>query len=181
MTIEAENTVHEEVVNFVTTNAPAAKLFQHRASKTSEESMQARLEASGERVVGAKALLVKIDVKDSPEVFAVIILPGVSRLDSKVVKQELRERVVGARDFRFASSEEMEHVARGMQPGKMPPFGRPIFPDVQYTFIDKALLDQQKIGFNAADFEHSIIMPTEEYIKITPHDGVFLCSTTEGL
>ena len=138
--------------------------------------MEARFEASGERVVGAKALLVKVDVKDAPEAFAVIILPGVSRLDSKAVKQELRARIPGARDFRFASPDEMAQVARGMQPGKMPPFGRPIFPAVAYTFIDKALLDQKKIGFNAADFERSIIVPTEEYIAITPNDGIFACS-----
>lgn len=71
----------------------------------------------------------------------------------------------------------MERVARGVQPGKMPPFGRPIFPDIAYTFVDEALLKHDKVGFNAAHFEKSIIMPTKDLLEIVPHDGVFACST----
>jgi prolyl-tRNA editing enzyme YbaK/EbsC (Cys-tRNA(Pro) deacylase) len=169
--------VHKELVSFVLEAAPSAKLFQHPASKTSEESMEARHKASGERVTGAKALLVKLDVKDKPDVFAVIILPGFNKLDSKATKKELKERVLGFRSFRFASPEEMEQKARGMQPGKMPPFGRPIFPDVDLTFIDEALLSHKRIGFNASDFESSIIMDTDDYLKIVTSDGTFACST----
>jgi len=139
--------------------------------------MEARHRASGERVTGAKALLVKMDVKDKPDVFAVIILPGFSKLDSKTIKKELKERLTGFRSFRFATPEEMEQKARGMQPGKMPPFGRPLFPDIDLTFIDEALLDHKRIGFNASDFESSIIMDTADYLKIVSSDGTFPCST----
>jgi prolyl-tRNA editing enzyme YbaK/EbsC (Cys-tRNA(Pro) deacylase) len=85
--------------------------------------------------------------------------------------------VPGFRSFRFATPEEMEQKARGMQPGKMPPFGRPIFPDIDLTFTDEALLAHKRIGFNASDFESSIIMNTDDYIKIVTSDGVFPCST----
>jgi len=169
--------VHQEIVNFVMDGAPSAKLFEHPASKTSEESMEARHQASGERVTGAKALLIKMDVRDRPDAFAVIVLPGFSKLDSKTLKQELKARVPGMRSFRFATPEEMEQKARGMQPGKMPPFGRPIFPDIDFTFIDQALLDHKRIGFNAADFEKSILMDAADYLKIVTHDGIFACST----
>lgn len=168
--------VHQELVEYILKKTPNAKLYEHPASKTSEESMQARHAASGEMVTGAKALLIKIDVKDRPDEFACIILPGFNKLDSKALKRELKERVPGMRSFRFATSEEMERVARGIQPGKMPPFGKPIFPDVTYTFVDKALLDHDKIGFNAAHFEKSIIMPTKDLLDIVSHDGVFACS-----
>lgn len=169
--------VHQELVNFVMDGAPGSKLFEHPASRTSEESMEARHQASGERVTGAKALLIKMDVRDKPDAFAVIILPGFSKLDSKALRQELKVRVPGMRSFRFATPEEMDQKARGMQPGKMPPFGRPIFPDIDFTFIDQALLDHKRIGFNAADFEKSIIMDADDYLKIVTHDGVFPCST----
>ena len=169
--------VHQEVVNFVMGGAPSAKLFEHQASKTSEESMKARYKVSGERVTGAKALLIKLDMRDKSDVFVVVVLPGFSKLDSKVLKQELKVRVPGIRNFRFAAPEEMDQKARGMQPGKMPPFGRPIFPDIDFTFIDQALLDHKRIGFNAADFEKSILMDTDDYLKIITQNGIFPCST----
>ncbi len=172
--------VHEELVAFLREHAPSAKLFPHAASHTSEESMEARFKASGERVPGAKALLVKLDIRDQPDTFAVIVLPGFNKLDSKGVKQELRSRIEGLRDFRFATPEEMSCVARGLQPGKMPPFGRPFFPDIKYTFIDEELLKHPRIGFNAADFEHSAIIDSAEYAKLVEHDGVFMCSAASG-
>ena len=168
--------VHEELTTFLAKAAPSAKLFSHQPSKTSEESMEARHSASGEKVTGAKALLIKMDVKDKPDVFAVIILPGFNKLDSKAMKKELKERVPGFRSFRFATPEEMEQKARGMQPGKMPPFGRPIFPDIDLTFIDEALKEHDRIGFNAADFEKSIIMDTDDYLNAVTNDGMFPCS-----
>lgn len=168
--------VHEELVAFLRERAPSVKLFGHPASRTSEESMEARFNASGERVPGAKALLVKLDIRDRPDTFAVIVLPGFNKLDSKAVKQELRNRIGGLRDFRFATPEEMACVARGLQPGKMPPFGRPFFPDIQYTFIDEALLKYPRIGFNAADFKSSAIMDSAEYAKLVEHDGMFTYS-----
>ncbi len=172
--------LHEELLSFVRDGAPSTKLIQHSASKTSDESMEARRIASGKRVTGAKALLVKIDIRESPDAFAVIVLPGSSKLDSKVLKRELRERIRGARSFRFATTDEMAAKARGIQPGRMPPFGRPIFPDIDFLYVDSALLDHAQIGFNAADFERSIIMDTQDYVRLVTHDGIFACST-EGL
>lgn len=168
--------VHNDVVACFLNGSSDAKLYEHEPSKTSEESMEARYKASGERVTGAKAILIKLDVKDKPDTFAVIILPGFNRLDSKALKEQLRERIPGMRSFRFATAEEMARVARGVQPGKMPPIGRPVFPDIQYTFIDKALLDHNKVGFNAAHFERSIIMPTAELARLVPNDGITACS-----
>lgn len=177
MNDKSTNPVHQELVALLRDRAPSAQLFEHPECKTSEESMEARYKASGERVTGAKALLVKLDVRDQPDLFAVIVLPGFNKLDSKAMKKELKERVPGFRSFRFASPEEMEQKARGMQPGKMPPFGRPLFPDITYTFIDKSLETNDKIGFNAADFESSFIMSTEEYLKLVEHDSIFMCSS----
>jgi len=180
----SENIIHpeidQELIAYIKVKAESARIVKHMTSKTSEESMRARLEASGESVTGAKALLIKMDVRDVQGVFAVIVLPGFKKLDSKRLKHELKNRIEGLRNFRFASPEEMAGQARGVEPGRMPPFGRPIFPAVAYTFIDKALLDHQRIGFNAAHFERSVIMDTVDYIEIVTHDGIFDCSTGEN-
>lgn len=172
--------VHNELVAFIKNKSPSAKLFEHAASRTSEESMIARHLASGEQVTGAKALLIKIDVRDKASLFAVIVLPGFNKLDSKAVKNELKKHIADFKSFRFATADEMAQKARGIQPGKMPPFGRPIFPDIHFTFVDKALLTHEKIGFNAADFEKSIIMDTQEYLKLLTHDGIFACSLKDN-
>jgi prolyl-tRNA editing enzyme YbaK/EbsC (Cys-tRNA(Pro) deacylase) len=169
--------VHKELTEFVLAGAPSAKLFDHPASRTSQESMEARRAVSGETVTGAKALLVKIDARDKPDQFAVLVLPGFNKLDSKAVKNELKSRVENFRSFRFATPEEMAEHARSIQPGKMPPFGRPLFPKIDLTFIDEGLLGHKRIGFNAADFEQSIIMDTDEYLKLVTHDGIFAFST----
>ena len=174
--IDNATQVYEELVALLAKEAPSAKLFSHQPSKSSEESMEARHSASGERVTGAKALLIKMSIKDKPNVFAVIVLPGLRKLDSKAMKKKLKEHVPGFRSFRFATPEEMEQKARGIQPGKTPPFGQPIFPDIDLTFIDEALKEHDRIGFNAADFEKSIIMNTKDYLKMVTSDGIFPCS-----
>jgi prolyl-tRNA editing enzyme YbaK/EbsC (Cys-tRNA(Pro) deacylase) len=167
---------HEDVVAFISAGIPTAKLYEHPECRTSAESIEARYAASGLRVPGAKSLLMKLDVKDRDDVFAAIILPGFNKLDSKALKSELKTRVPGMQRMRFATPEEMFDIARGMQPGKMPPIGRPIFPKITYTFFDSALLDHELVGFNAAYFEKSFIVPTKELIALVPHDGVFTCS-----
>jgi len=172
------NLVHQELVAFVKAGAPTARLVQHQASKTSEESLRARRAASGEPDIGAKALLIKIGVRDKPDAFAVIVLPSSDKLDSKALKRELKARVPGMRSFRFATPEEMHTHARGMEPGRMPPFGRPLFPGVDFTFIDAALADHPRIGFNAADFKSSIIMDCDDYLTMVTHDGIFVCSSS---
>jgi len=124
--IDNATQVYEELVALLAKEAPSAKLFSHQPSKSSEESMEARHSASGERVTGAKALLIKMSIKDKPNVFAVIVLPGLRKLDSKAMKKKLKEH--------------------------------------------------DRIGFNAADFEKSIIMNTKDYLKMVTSDGIFPCS-----
>jgi prolyl-tRNA editing enzyme YbaK/EbsC (Cys-tRNA(Pro) deacylase) len=117
-----------------------------------------------------------LDIKDAAASYAVIILPGFNRLDSKALTAVLKQRIPSFRNFRFASPEEMARVAPGIEPGKMPPIGRPIFPSITYTYIDRALCAHNKVGFNAAHFEKSIIMPTAELLEIVPHDCLIDCS-----
>lgn len=167
---------HEALVAFIRAGIPDAKLYTHPACKTSAESREARHAASGMYVAGAKAILMKLERKEYPDAYAVIVLPGTHKLDSAALKAELKKRVPGMHRMRFATPEEMAEAARGMQPGKMPPVGRPIFPDIAYTFYDAALLDEEYVGFNAAHFEHSFIIKAADLAALVPNDGVFSCS-----
>jgi prolyl-tRNA editing enzyme YbaK/EbsC (Cys-tRNA(Pro) deacylase) len=84
--------------------------------------------------------------------------------------------VEGFKKLRFASPQEMADNASGIEPGKMPPFGKQLFPLIDFCFIDSELKDHREIGFNAADFECSVIMDTLDYLKTVKHDGIFACS-----
>src|SRR5437868_13360606 len=119
---------NEDLLSYLEANSTTVKLYEHRECRTSEESAQARAEAGAGMVTGAKAILIKIDVRGGGPQFFLLVLPGFSRVDSKRLRTELKDRVSGFRSFRFATSDEMAQVARGMQPGCMPPFGKPIFP-----------------------------------------------------
>lgn len=75
-------------------------------------SIAARLGA-----VGVKSLLVKGD----DGVFRILAVPARQELDSQLARQSL-----GLRKLRFARPEELAAIT-GIEPGGVPPFGRPLF------------------------------------------------------
>jgi len=168
---------NEDLLSYFEANSATAKLYKHQECRTSEESAQARAEAGAGMVIGAKAILVKADVRDSNPQFFLLVLPGFSKIDSKKLKTELKDRIPGFRSFRFATSDEMAQVAHGMQPGCMPPFGKPIFPGINYVFVDDSLSLHPRVGFNAAKFTQSAVLNIEEYLRILNHDGIFSFAT----
>ena len=122
----------------------------HQPTFTSEQSAQAR----GEPLrVGAKALVVKVD-----EAFRIFVLPADRKLDSAAVKRHF-----SARKLRFANAAELLHLT-GLVPGSVPPFGPPIF-DLPLT-ADLALLDNEKVAFNAGSLTDSIIMAAADYQRV---------------
>ena len=72
--------------------------------------------------------------------------------------------------IRFATKEEL-HELTGLVPGCVPPFGEPILHLELY--VDHSVLQNEKIAFNAASLTDSIIMQTEDYLKIARPTGVF--------
>ena len=75
----------------------------HEPCKTSEESQAARTKAGHPGVIGAKALLTKLYLKDKEE-FATIVLPGNHTLD----KNRLIAGFANLKKMRFATPEEMD-------------------------------------------------------------------------
>jgi Ala-tRNA(Pro) deacylase len=123
---------------------------QHEPTFTSEESARAR----GEPLeIGAKALVLKAD-----ETFRLLVLPANRKLDSSAVKRHL-----GVKKLRFADASELADLT-GLVPGSVPPFGPPV---LELPLVaDVALLDNEKMAFNAGSLTDSIIMRSEDYRRV---------------
>ncbi len=101
---------------------------------------------------GAKAIVVK--GKKSGTFFH-FVLPDDCKLDQKKVQALIGER------WSFASREEVIEVT-GCIPGSVPPFGSVL--GLQ-TRVDKHLLENKEIFFNAGSLTDSIRMNLEDYLK----------------
>jgi prolyl-tRNA editing enzyme YbaK/EbsC (Cys-tRNA(Pro) deacylase) len=170
---------HDDLVSHIRSTTANAQELKHVECRTSEESARARAEGGAGYVTGAKAILMKLEVKGAKAIFALLVLPGFSKIDSKELKAKLKNLLPEVRSFRFARPEEMHEHARGMQPGCMPPFGRPLFPGISKVFVDSSICEHDKVGFNAARLDRSVVLPTSEYLKSVEHDGVFSFAVVE--
>ena len=124
---------------------------QHEATHTSEQSARARGESLK---IGAKALVVKTD-----DQYRLFVLPADRKLDSLSVKRQL-----GVKKTRFADASELLELT-GLVPGSVPPFGRPILP--LDLVADPALVENEKMAFNAGSLTHSIIMAVADYRRVS--------------
>ena len=144
--------------------------FSHEPSKTSDESKAMRAKMGYPNVTGAKALLAKLYFKDG-ERFATIVIPGDHTLD----KDKLIATVPNLKKMRFATPEEMKTLA-GVIPGCMPPFAAPLFPGIPLLILATALGANEKIGFNAAYLDRSIVMAYLDYRSIITPSFIVDCS-----
>ena len=143
--------------------------IKHAASHTSEQSAQARVAGGGPLVIGAKALLLKATVRGDAQ-FHLFVLPGPSRLASSV----LNEHFPDWKRSRFANAAELAERARGVLPGAVPPFGKPIFPLIDRLHFDSELVEiNELIGFNAGDHCVSLIVQVRDLIDVAKPDDVF--------
>jgi prolyl-tRNA editing enzyme YbaK/EbsC (Cys-tRNA(Pro) deacylase) len=124
---------------------------QHEPTYTSEQSALAR----GEPLqIGAKALVIKTD-----GVYRLFVLPADRKVDSQAIKRQL-----GVKKLRFADAGELLALT-GLVPGSVPPFGPPVL-DLALV-ADPALLDNEKIAFNAGSLTTSIIMASADYQRVS--------------
>lgn len=130
----------------------------HAPTYTSEESAAARGE---ELRIGGKALL----MKGEDGRFRLFVLPADARVDSAAIRREL-----GLKKLRFATREELSELT-GLVPGAVPPFGHPLLPFDLYA--DAALRDNDRIAFNAGSLTDSIILRTEDWLRIAAPARVF--------
>ena len=139
----------------------------HEPTATSEESARAR----GEPLrIGGKALLMKADQQ-----YHLFVLPADRKIDSGAVRNHLKTR-----KLRFASRDELGELTQeangdGLVPGSVPPFGRPLLPFDLY--VDTAILENDRIAFNAGSLTDSIILQVTDYIDIAQPKDVFRFSS----
>jgi prolyl-tRNA editing enzyme YbaK/EbsC (Cys-tRNA(Pro) deacylase) len=170
------NSAFQNICQLLDTNQVSYRVLDHPPCRTSEESALARSRAGAPEAIGAKALLCKLEVIPHDE-FCVVVLPGPARLDAQALKG-----LLAVKRFRFATPEEMQAVC-GVLPGCLPPFGPPVFPQIAQFVIDPSLFDYEYLGFNAANFERSIVLRSMDYLRavkpfatftritVKPHDG----------
>ncbi len=129
----------------------------HGPTRTSQEAADAR----GESIrIGGKAIVAKVDKS-----FRLFVLSAALGLNSRAICRHL-----GAQRFRFATRDELLELT-GLVPGCVPPFGRPIL-DLD-LYVDRSILENDRIAFNAGSLTDSMIMDREDYIRIAEPLEIF--------
>lgn len=125
------------------------QIKNHPPTHTSEESALHRKEPLK---IGVKAMILKTDQE-----FVMLVIPGDRKIDSKKVKD-----IFNSKSLRFASKEELWEIT-SLVPGAIPPFGSLFNLPM---LVDKALLEEEYMAFNAGSLEKSIKMKTKDYVEI---------------
>ncbi len=150
--------VFESIRIMLDSRGIAYRTVHHDPTHTSEESANIRGE---ELKVGAKAILMKCD-----NAFSLFVISAARKIDSKAIKTLLR-----LKSLRFATREELFDLT-GLEPGAVPPFGRPILDFDLYA--DPSVFANERVAFNAGSLTDSIIMPAADYRRVAgAHELVF--------
>ena len=129
----------------------------HQPTRTSQEAADAR----GEPIrIGGKAIVAKVDRN-----FRLFVLSAALGLNSRAICRHLK-----AQRFRFAHRDELLELT-GLVPGCVPPFGRPIL-DLD-LYVDRSIMENDRIAFNAGSLTDSMIMDREDYIRIAGPLDIF--------
>lgn len=85
--------------------------------------------------IGGKSIVMKVEGRG----FVMLAVRACDTIDNHAFRKQL-----GARRYRFATRDELWQIT-GLEPGTVPPFGRPIF-DLP-LFADRALAEGDHIAF----------------------------------
>jgi Ala-tRNA(Pro) deacylase len=166
----------QNIKNLFNAKHIAYNVVTHPECRTSEESAKVRSDAGFPDAIGAKALLCKASFRTTGDEFVVFVLPGIHVLDKAKLKLELPD----LKQFRFATPEELLELA-GVVPGCMPPFGKQIFDRIKRMYISSNIRNFERVAFNAAKLDTSIILKTEDYFNAIEPDGEFDFSKPKDL
>ncbi len=129
--------------------------FEHEPVRTSAEASQVRTGYVLSQ--GAKALIVRVK-KAGEKKFVMIVVPGSQKFDKNKLKSEF-----GLSDVRFAMDDEAKKITDGVEFGGVPPLGNLFGLEV---YVDRELLSNEKIIFNAGDKSFSVGMKTADWQSI---------------
>jgi len=145
--------IPKKIINFLKKNKIKYEPIEHRTVYTAYDKA-ATLKVP-QKIIG-KTLVVKLD--KSP---ALVLISANKNLD----KQKLK-KVAKAKAINFLKEAWMKKNLEGVKTGAIPPFGNlwrlP-------TFIDKALLREQKIILNSGDYNFSIKISPANLKRLMPN------------
>lgn len=145
----------DKIKSFLQSKDIPFETFEHEPVRTSEEAARIRPGYSLEQ--GAKALILKTKPSYKDSNFVMFVMPAHLKLDSYKGKQ-----VLGVKEIRFATPEEVEDITSGVQVGGVPPFGNLFGIPV---IVDPRLFENKRIVFNAGDRRYSIAMASLDFEK----------------
>jgi len=118
------------------------------------ETCEAAADARGEDLkIGGKTLLFK-----DKRGFYLFVLSAAKKVDNNKIRKILKSQ-----KLRFATTVELKELA-GVEKGALPPIGRDLLPFDLY--LDKSILENEKIAFNAGILTKSFILKLEDYLKL---------------
>lgn len=148
--------VVSQILDLLKKNNCWHETFEHEPVRTSDEA--ANLRDGYTLHQGAKAILIRVKISSADKRFVMLVVPGDMRFDSDKVK-----KLFHAKNIRFATEAEVSEITHGVLPGGVPPFGNLFGLEV---VADSALLENEKIIFNAGDRSFSVGMKAVDYLKL---------------
>lgn len=141
--------VFEMITSLLDSHSVAYEVIEHEPVYTSEQAAEVR---GTPLHTGAKAMVMLADKRA-----VLFVLPADRRIDTKGFKRSHK-----VKDLRMADSEEVERLT-GLTSGSIPPFGNLLgLP----TYVDRSLLENRQISFNAGLHTKSIIMSPQDYLAL---------------
>ena len=157
----------EKITSLLKDNGFWFETFEHEPVRTSEEASKIRIGYKLEQ--GTKALIVKC-YKNHDSFFVMLIVRGSDKFNEKKVKD-----LLNIKEFRFATENEVSEITNGVLPGGVPPFGNLFGLKV---FLDKKVLDNEKVVFNAGDRKFSIGMYLPDLVKLVSPEIVEISASS---
>lgn len=151
-----KNRPYHKLIKFLKENKIKYCQYQHEKIKTSLEASKVRPDFNLSQ--GAKAMILSLKSPGLKNVFALFVLPGDKKINSKKIKS-----ILNYKEIRFATEEEISKITGGIEIGGIHPFGN-LFEIPVY--VDVKLMDNEKIIFNAGDRGVSISLKLKDYLEI---------------
>lgn len=143
-----------KIINYLKESGVWYELLEHEPVYTSQQAAAVRPDIYLHQ--GAKAMVLTINngQMTNNKSYVMVVLPGDLRIDYKKVSKFL-----GVKDVTLAAPVEVEQVV-GVKIGAVSPFGNlsnlPVL-------VDKSLLENSVIAFNAGDHGKTVIMKSSDY------------------
>jgi Ala-tRNA(Pro) deacylase len=106
----------------------------------------------------AKCMVVEVALADGTRRYVLAVVPGDTRVNLKAVRRLLR-----GRDARLADAEVAERLS-GCRVGTVMPLS--FNPELELV-VDPALLAEDRLYFNAARLDRSVVIGTADYLALT--------------